>query len=526
MEFRERPAFRRGQSLRPHFRTAFVGAFLLTILLAACSYKRPIPTRTDPRGPAAHRGAAAETESIPDAEQHLHGWRTTEAAYEEAYGNSPHPMILHKLLTTQFLILMREAGEGIYGPLQVERLASLCSRGTTSFHKILCGSAQERLRQRRFFPSGQVHVSSSIWDREIPVENPLLAAYLRFLLTGRNQDSQPSGKNALETLDPDRTSPLTLYLAWKKERIGKTGVHAQRHPRFAELLLYRGSRLLEEARFADAIDSMTEAIRLVPEYTRAMVGLGDFHLRSLHLYDRALDYFEDALTWDPQDISALFGHGAALHLLGRYETSQGSLDRLLELEPTVWKAIPQESGRSFRGRTCYWKAKNHDATGSPEKARKWVDRAFSDLPRSEAALYLSGMLHLEKGELGLARSEFLKVVDGGTELCDAYYQLGVINQSRPGRDFLFNFMNNAYCRQRKLINLKEKLNGAKGMDLDSARKEEVVEVLRARRDRLREDTLASLFNMTKRASSIGELDATTFHQAMDEVWNRLSDPEW
>lgn len=526
MEFRERPVFRRAQSLRPRFRSAFVGAFLFPIVLAACSCKRPILTGTDPRGPAAHRGAAAATKSIPDAEQHLHGWRTAEAAYEEAYGNWPDPMVLHNLLTTQFLILMREAGEGIYGPLQVERLASLCSRGTTSFHEILCRSAQERLRQRRSVPSGQAQIPSSHWDREIPVENPLLAAYLRFLLTGRKQDSQPFGKNALEALDPDRTSPLTLYLAWKKERIGKTGVHAQRHPRFAELLLYRGNRLLEEARFADAIDSMTEAIRLVPEYTRAMVGLGDFHLRSLHLYDRALDYFEDALTWDPQDISALFGHGVTLHLLGRYETSQSSLDRLLELEPTVWKAIPQESARSFRARTCYWKAKNHDATGSPEKARKWVDRALADLPRSEAALYLSGMLHLEKGELGLARSEFLKVVDGGTELCDAYYQLGVINQSRPGRDFLFNFMNNAYCRQRKLINLKEKLNGAKGMDLDSARKEEVVEVLRARRDRLREDTLASLFNMTKRASSIGELDATTFHQAMDEVWNRLSDPEW
>ena len=348
MEFRERPAFGRGQSLRPLFRTAFVGAFLFPILLAACSYKRPILTRTDPRGPAVHREAAAETESIPDAEQHLHGWRTAEAAYEEAYGNSPDPMILHKLLTTQFLILMQEAGERIYGPLRVERLASLCTRGTTSFHEVPCRSAQEHLRQRRSVPAGQAQISGSIWDREIPVENPLLAAYLRFLLTGRNQDFQQSGKNALEALDPDRTSPLMLYLAWTKEQ----------------------------------------------------------------------------------------------------------------------------------------------------------------------------------GELGLARSDFLKVIDGGTELCDAYYQLGVINQSRPGRDFLFNFMNNAYCRQQKLINLKEKLNGVEGMALDSARKEEVVDVLQARRHRLREETLASLFNMTKRASSIGELDATAFHQAMDEVWNQLSDPEW
>ena len=525
MEFRERPAFRRGQSLRPHFRTAFVGAVLFPILLAACGYKRPILTRTDPRGPAAHRGTAAATESIPDAEQHLHGWRTAEAAYEEAYENSSDSMILHKLLTTQFLILTREGQEEIYGPFQAERLSSLCSRGTTSFHEVLCRSAQERLRKRRSMPTGKAQIPSSYCDRDIPVENPLLAAYLRFLLTGQNQESQQSANNPLEASDPDRTSPLTLYLAWKKERLEKTGEHAERHPHFAELLLYRGNRLLEETRYAEAIDSMTEAIRLVPEYTRATVALGEFHLRSLYLYERALHYFEATLTWDPRNISALFGQGVALHLLGRYEPSQHSLDRLLDLEPAVWHAIPQESRESFQARTCYWKAKNHYATGSWERAREWVDRALSDLPRSEPVLYLSGLLHLEKRDLASARSEFLKVVEGGTELCDAYYQLGVINQSQPGRDILFNFMNNAYCRQRKLTNLKEELNRVEDLDLDSTRKEEVLHVLQTRRDRLREETFASLFNMTERVGSIGELDATVFHQAMEELWDRLSNPE-
>ena len=357
------------------------------------------------------------------------------------------------------------------------------------------------------------------------MENPLVAAYLRFLLTGRNQESQQSGTNFLEALDPDRTSPLTLYLAWRNRRLDNIADHVKRHPGFAELLLYRGSRRLKEARYAEAIESMTEAIRLVPEYTKAMVALGEFHLRSLHLYQRALRYFEDVLTWDPQNISALFGHGVVLHLLGRHQPSQHSLDRLLELEPAVWSAIPQESRTSFRARTCYWKAKNEYASGSSEKARKWVDRALAGLPGSEAALYLSGILHLEKGDLASARSDFLKVVDGGTELCDAYYQLGVLNQSRAGRDILVNFMNNAFCRQRKLSNLKEELSRTENLDLDSTRKEEVLDVLRARRERLREETYASLFNMTERVGSIGDLDATVFHQAMDKVWDRLSNPE-
>ena len=525
VEFRERPAFRRGRSLRPFFRNFFVGAVVFSILLTGCSHKRPMLNRTDPSGPSAHRSQGVASESAPDSEPHLHGWRRAEAVYQNAYSESGDPEVLDKLLTTQFLILTRQAEEEIHGPFQAERLASLCSRATTSFHEFLCRSAQVRLRQRGSMPAGKALIPSSNWDRDLPMENPLLAAYLRLLLSGRNRESQSSGQNPLEVLDPDRTSPLTLYLAWKAGRLEKTADHAKRHPGFAELLLYRGSRLLEESRYARAIESMTEAIRLVPEYTKAMVALGEFHLRSLHLYRRALRYFEDALTWDPQHISALFGHGVVLHLLGRHQPSQHSLDRLLELEPAVWNSIPQESRKSFRGRTCYWKAKNDYAAGSSAKAREWVDRALADIPRSEAALYLSGILHLEKGELASARSDFLKVVDDGTELCDAYYQLGVLNQSRPGRDILVNFMNNAFCRQRKLSNLTEELSRTEDLDLDSTRKEEVLDVLRARRERLREETFASLFNMTERVGSIGELDATVFHQAMEKIWGRLSNPE-
>ena len=192
---------------------------------------------------------AAASESIPDAEQHLHGWREAEALYEEAYGNSPDSMNLHKLLTTQFLILTREAQEGIFGPFQAKRLSALCSRGTTPFHETLCRSAQEWLRQRRSTPAGTARIPTSNWDRDMPMENPLLVAYLRFLLTGENQESEQSGKNPLEALDPDRTSPLTLFVDWKKERIEKIADHVERHPNFAELLLYRGSRLLEVARY-------------------------------------------------------------------------------------------------------------------------------------------------------------------------------------------------------------------------------------------------------------------------------------
>lgn len=471
------------------------------------------------------RGKDAGTDLGPPTRPHLHGWRRAETHLEETFRTLPDPEVLNRLLTTQFLILTREAEEGIYGPFQARRLSSLCSRGTSSYHEALCRTAQERLQRHDSRSTGTAPIANSIGDGDLPTEDRLLAAYVRFLLTGGHPESGLSGQKPLEALDPERTSPLTLYLAWKAGRIEKTADHVERHPRFAELLLYRGNRLLEETRYTEAIQSMTEAIRIVPEYTKAMVALGEFHLRSLHLYRRALRYFEDALTWDPQNISALFGHGVVLHLLGRHQPSQHSLDRLLELEPAVWNSIPQESRKSFRGRTCYWKAKNDYAAGSSAKAREWVDRALADIPRSEAALYLSGILHLEKGELASARSAFLKVVDDGTELCDAHYQLGVLNQSRPGRDILVNFMNNAFCRQRKLSNLTEELSRTEDLDLDSTRKEEVLDVLRARRERLREETFASLFNMTERVGSIGELDATVFHQAMEKIWGRLSNPE-
>ncbi len=70
------------------------------------------------------------------------------------------------------------------------------------------------------------------------------------------------------------------------------------------------------------------------------------------------------------------------------------------------------------------------------------------------------------------------------------------------------------------------MNRVRDLNLDATRKDEVVDVPQARRDRLREETFASLFNMREKVGSIGELDATVFHQAMDKLWSRLSDPEW
>ena len=82
--------------------------------------------------------------------------------------------------------------------------------------------------------------------------------------------------------------------------------------------MYKGQTLLKEERYNQAIEFPTEAIRLVPDYTKALNVLGDTHLSMLHLYQRALRHFETALSWDPANIRALFGGGVALHFLERY----------------------------------------------------------------------------------------------------------------------------------------------------------------------------------------------------------------
>ena len=120
------------------------------------------------------------------------------------------------------------------------------------------------------------------------------------------------------------------------------------------------------------------------------------------------------------------------------------------------------------------------------------------------------MLHFDEDRFGEARSDLLKVVDGGTEICDAYYRLGIVESAKASRQVLYNFMNSGYCFERRMRHLHEELNRVQGLDLDRARKDEMANSLKNGLDCLGDEAAASLLNMITRANSIEELDRVCF----------------
>ena len=194
----------------------------------------------------------------------------------------------------------------------------------------------------------------------------------------------------------------------------------------------------------------------------------------------------------------------------RYEESQAVLDSLLETDSDWWRAVSTKSKRSYLGKAFYYKSYNYYLTEFPEDARHWIDRALGYLPQSKPLLYLTGVLHFDEDRFGEARSDLLKVVDGGTEICDAYYRLGIVESAKASRQVLYNFMNSGYCFERRMRHLHEELNRVQGLDLDRARKDEMANSLKNGLDCLGDEAAASLLNMITRANSIEELDRVCF----------------
>ena len=513
-------------SLR-HFITLLA---LLTILPVACTSRKTVQVpydRTSRSDQAARdrQDPAATLDSGRDlADPHLAEWRRAESHYEKQYESSSSNSVLDQLLLTRFLVLMRELDEGIFSSSQTRRLDSLCSWAISDFHQALCRAAREGLGTGNGNEATIDASKSCLNSSPLGQQDPMVAAYLHLLQAKTPAPSCAHVEKARGILNQAEVTPLALYLSMRKGRLGDPAAHLGEHPRFGELLAYQGQSLLEARRYRQGIEALARAVELIPDYTKALFALGESHLSTLHLDQRALGYFDEGLRWDPKHVAGLFGRGVALHFLGRYGESQAALDSLLGDESARWGTVSNQSRRSYQGKVCYYKSYNYYLSESPEEARRWVDRALTHLPQSKSALYLSAILHLDRDRTDQARADLLRVVDGGTEICDAYYRLGVSQSVKPSRKVLYNFMNAGYCFERRVRGLREELDLIPDLELDQTRKDEMSGALKNSFNRLGDEAAATLFNMMNRASSIEALDATVFLRSMEELWGRLIEP--
>jgi tetratricopeptide (TPR) repeat protein len=351
--------------------------------------------------------------------RHLYGWRQAQELYQKAYDLAGSEPVKTKLLLTQFLVLIRQFDEGIPYPKAGEVIQALNA-----------GDANQRVLAEiaEWYRNNKAGSPPDI--KSIPIimgEDPALEAYLNLLLSG----SIPEGKSLgeLQTLAGQfRESPLFLYLGFGKLKPGDLAQLEKDFPQFAEAFEYFAESFFQKKQYRGARTYFQKAIALVPDYTRAINGLGNFYFFALEDYEQSLSYYESTLKWDPSNTAAWFGKGASLHRQGRYGESNAALDAMYDRDFFKSNRANAASYSYYSGEGRYLKAYNHHLMKDPVKARELVNAARQFLPDSEEINDLSGMLHFQAQQYEEARKDFLKVLSKGNGNCSAQMHLGLIYQ--------------------------------------------------------------------------------------------------
>ena len=95
-------------------------------------------------------------------------------------------------------------------------------------------------------------------------------------------------------------------------------------------LLAQGQAALKAGKLADAEDTLETALAVDPRNRGAYIALGHVALAQ-NLPGKAIRFYRDALTLDPNDVDALAGQGQAMMQKGAVERAKANLARIQTL---------------------------------------------------------------------------------------------------------------------------------------------------------------------------------------------------
>ena len=453
-----------------HVLKSYVLIFLVgaIFLLSSCCMQKPIKVSTPPIRPDAAESLAKADAHMRDA--HLFAWKQAESLYQTAYVHSPSDEIRNKLLLVRFLILVRQADEDIPYAAAESVIRDLCAGD--QYQKNLCAAATWIQNGRK---PGQLKLSPPIFRGQ----DPGLESYINLLLF----QAVPRFDAFPMTDAPAATdSPLFLYLNTTKLYSMNPADFDKKYPQFAEGYEYIADNFYQKKQYRQALAFYQKAVDLIPEYTNALVGLGNLSFYVLEDYVRAIRYYDTALKRDPSSASALFGKSLVLQQLGEYAESNAVLNRMLAggLSRNKWiEGIPDS--QYYQGEGNYLKAYNFYLMNDRAKGREFVDAAAKFMPDAAEIHYLSGLLFFESKDLEAARRDFLRVAQTGNYNCNAQLNLGFIyeqlkemygtqpadgEKEPPAKKSLEYFVAAASCMDAVVGSLSYQIKTLNTVDLD------------------------------------------------------------
>jgi tetratricopeptide (TPR) repeat protein len=436
---------------------------ILLVILPACRTKPPAVLL--PLGPAVPeeliQGLVADGDRWTEA-MHLYAWRQAEKAYASAFGLAPRPEIRDKLVLAKLLRMTREVDEDIACPTMEKDVEFICAQTGDARTQAFCDLA----RGYAAGPVAAVQQLKRVDPAVLKTDTSALEAYF-FALHARTFGLEAENDNfRKQVAQKYKDSPLFMYL---NLGMGSPRVTNQ-YPDFAEAWEFTAEMSFQRTQLKAARAGYTRTIELVPDYTRAIIGLANIYFFKLEDYDNALKTYRRALKWDPQSTAALFGEGAALHHLEKYDESNAALDSMLGTDLSRRGRVTKDSVQYYRGEANYYRAYNFYLKKDPARARELINLAKQDLPQAEEINYLSGLMHFTEGRLAEAKADFERAVKAGKN-CYAYHYLGLIEFKTQGPTAASQFLTCTSCLERSLRTFLQNIDALGALDVEPAEKE-------------------------------------------------------
>lgn len=189
----------------------------------------------------------------------------------------------------------------------------------------------------------------------------------------------------------------------------------------------------EKGNYSDAIDDLTEAIRLNPQYAAAYYNRGlAYHAKGD--LDREIADYDSAIRLNPQYTDAYNNRGIAYRAKGNLDRAISDYDSAIRLNPQYMNAY-NNRGSAYKAKGDFNRAiadydnairlnpQNANAynnRGVAYQAKGDYDRAISDYdhairfdPRYDSAYYNRGIAYQSKGDWAAAVADFQKYLDLG-----------------------------------------------------------------------------------------------------------------
>jgi Tfp pilus assembly protein PilF len=135
---------------------------------------------------------------------------------------------------------------------------------------------------------------------------------------------------------------MAILIVWSGVNIWRIGTYAGWQPYYTNAIstnpgsglanLNYGSMLRDEGRWEEALPYVEKGVQLSPDYTDAKVRLAEVYF-NLKKYPEAIEISNQALTKEPNNISALQFRGSALGASGQPAQAMVDFQKILELDP-------------------------------------------------------------------------------------------------------------------------------------------------------------------------------------------------